>query len=80
MNMLRSKLYQRMIEQQQAEVASLKGEEKAIEWGSQIMSYVFCPYTLVKDARTGYEMSNVDKVMDGELDGFIFAYLKSLIK
>ncbi len=80
MNMLRSKLYQRMIEQQQAEVASLKGEEKAIEWGSQIMSYVFCPYTLVKDARTGYEMSNVDKVMDGELDGFIFSYLKSLIK
>ena len=80
MNMLRSKLYQRMIEQQQAEVASLKGEEKAIEWGSQIMSYVFCPYTLVKDARTGYEMTNVDKVMDGELDGFIFAYLKSLIK
>ena len=80
MNMLRSKLYQRMIEQQQAEVASLKGEEKAIEWGSQIMSYVFCPYTLVKDARTGYEMTNVEKVMDGELDGFIFAYLKSLIK
>ena len=79
MNMLRSKLYQRMIEAQQAQVASLKGEEKAIEWGSQIMSYVFCPYTLVKDARTGYEMSNVEKVMDGELDGFIFAYLKSLI-
>lgn len=79
MNMLRSKLYQRMIEEQQAQVASLKGEEKAIEWGSQIMSYVFCPYTLVKDARTGFEMTNVEKVMDGDLDGFIFAYLKSLI-
>ena len=79
MNMLRSKLYQRMIEEQQAQVASLKGEEKAIEWGSQIMSYVFCPYTLVKDNRTGYEMTNVEKVMDGDLDGFIFAYLKSLI-
>lgn len=80
MNMLRSKLYQKMIEQQAQEVANLKGDVKAIEWGSQIMSYVFCPYTLVKDLRTGYEQTNVDKVMDGDLDGFIFAYLKSLIQ
>lgn len=79
MNMLRSKLYQAMLEQKAQEVASLKGDVKAIEWGSQIMSYVFCPYTLVKDLRTNYEQTNVDKVMDGDLDGFIFAYLKSLI-
>ena len=53
-----------------------KGEMKKIEWGSQIRSYVFHPYSLVKDHRTGYETSNVDAVMDGELDGFITAYLQ----
>ena len=79
MNMLRSKLYQVMLEQQAQQVASLKGNVKSIEWGSQIMSYVFCPYTMVKDLRTNYEQTNVEKVMDGDLDGFIFAYLKSLI-
>lgn len=79
MNMLRSKLYQVMLEQQAQQVASLKGDVKSIEWGSQIMSYVFCPYTMVKDLRTNYEQTNVEKVMDGDLDGFIFAYLKSLI-
>lgn len=79
MNMLRSKLYQKMIEQQQEEVASLKTEDKLIEWGSQIRSYVFCPYTLVKDLRTGYSQTNVENVLNGDLDGFIFAYLKSLI-
>ena len=79
MNMLRSKLYQVMLEQQAQQVASLKGNVKSIEWGSQIMSYVFCPYTMVKDLRTNYEQTNVEKVMDGDLDGFIFTYLKSLI-
>lgn len=80
LNMLKSKLYQRMIEEQEAKLAEIRGEQKNIEWGSQIRSYVFCPYTMVKDHRTGYEMGSVQNVMDGELDGFIFSYLKSLIK
>ena len=79
MNMLKSKLYQRYIEEQEARMASIKGEQKKIEWGSQIRSYVFCPYTLVKDHRTNYSENNVDKVMNGEIDEFIYAYLKSLI-
>ena len=51
-----------------------------IEWGSQIRSYVFMPYTLVKDNRTGYETGNISAVMDGDLEGFIDAYLRSLVK
>ena len=80
MNMLKSKLYQRMIEEQEAKLAAIRGEQKNIEWGSQIRSYVFCPYTMVKDHRTGYEMGSVQNVMDGDLDGFIFSYLKSQIE
>lgn len=80
LNMLKSKLYQRMIEEQQEKLAAIKGEQKLIEWGSQIRSYVFCPYTLVKDHRTGYEQGNINAVMDGELDGFIDAYLKAQIQ
>ena len=57
----------------------LKGEQKAIEWGSQIRSYVFCPYTMVKDHRTGMEEGNVEKVMDGDIQEFLFSYLKSQI-
>lgn len=76
MNMLKSRLYQRLIEEQEEKMKEIKGEVKANEWGSQIRSYVFCPYTLVKDVRTGYEEGNVDKVMDGEIDEFIYAYLK----
>lgn len=79
LNMLKSKLYQQMIEKQQQEINAIKGEQKAIEWGSQIRSYVFCPYTMVKDLRTGYETADVDGVMDGDLDAFIFSYLKSQI-
>ena len=79
MNMLKSKLYQRYIEEQEAKLASIKGVQMANEWGSQIRNYVFCPYTLVKDVRTGYEENNVDKVMDGAIDEFIYAYLKSQI-
>jgi len=79
MNMLKSKLYQRMIEEQEAKIKAIKGEQKLIEWGSQIRSYVFCPYTLVKDHRTGYEEGNVNKVMNGEIDEFIYSYLKSQI-
>lgn len=75
--MLKSKLYQLMIEEQQAKINAIKGEQKAIEWGSQIRSYVFCPYTMVKDLRTNYETNDVDGVMDGDLDDFIFSYLKS---
>ena len=56
------------------------GEQKNIEWGSQIRSYVFCPYTLVKDNRTNYEESNVESVMDGNIEGFIYAYLEKLAK
>ena len=73
---LRSKLLERRIEEQRAEEAALKGETKKIEWGSQIRSYVFCPYTLVKDHRTGYEVGDVQSVMDGNIQGFIIDYLK----
>ena len=52
------------------------GEKKDIEWGSQIRSYVFCPYTLVKDNRTGYETSDVEGVMNGDIEGFLYAYLQ----
>ncbi len=76
---LKAKLYQKAIEDQENEKRALKGEQKKIEWGSQIRSYVFCPYTLVKDHRTNYEEGNVDKVMNGEINNFIFAYLKSQI-
>ena len=80
MNMLKSKLYQLEIEKQEAKLASIKGEQKAIEWGSQIRSYTFMPYTLVKDHRTGAEDGNIQKVMDGNIDEFIYAYLKAQIK
>ena len=55
---------------------SISGQLKKIEWGSQIRSYVFCPYTMVKDHRTGYETGNVQAVMDGDLEGFVNEYLK----
>jgi len=61
-------------------IEDLKGIQLEIAWGSQIRSYVFCPYTLVKDHRTNYEEINVDAVMDGELDGFINSYLSSVSK
>lgn len=73
---LRSKLIEKQIEERMAAEAALKGETKKIEWGSQIRSYVFCPYTLVKDHRTGYEMGDVQAVMDGDIQGFIIDYLK----
>ena len=63
----------------EAKLAEIKGEQKAIEWGSQIRSYVFHPYSLVKDVRTGYETTNVQGVMDGEIDDFIYAYLKKQV-
>ena len=76
---LRAKLVERQIADREAADAELKGEIKKIEWGSQIRSYVFCPYTLVKDHRTGYENTNVQAVMDGDIQGFIIDYLKKTI-
>ena len=80
LRVLKSRLYQNMIEEQEAKLAEIKGEVKANEWGSQIRSYVFHPYSMVKDHRTNHETSDVQGVMDGDLDGFIFAYLKTLIQ
>ena len=79
MVMLKSKLYQLMLEKQASELKELKGEQKEIAWGSQIRSYVLHPYSLVKDNRSNYESSNPKAVLDGDLDGFIYAYLKSTI-
>ena len=76
---LRAKLIERQIAEREAADAELKGEIKKIEWGSQIRSYVFCPYTLVKDHRTGFENTNVQAVMDGDIQGFIIDYLKKTI-
>lgn len=80
LRILKSRIYQRMIEEQEAKLAEIKGEQKLIEWGSQIRSYVFHPYSMVKDHRTSYETGNTQAVMDGDLDGFIYAYLKTLIQ
>ncbi|MGX8832868.1 peptide chain release factor 2 [Amedibacillus sp. YH-ame6] len=79
LRILKSRLYQVMIEEQEAKLAEIKGEVKANEWGSQIRSYVFHPYSMVKDHRTNYETSDTQGVMDGNLDNFVFAYLKTLI-
>lgn len=73
---LKAKLYILQKEEQQSKLAGIRGEQKLIEWGSQIRSYVFCPYTLVKDNRTGYETSDVHGVLDGNLNEFIKSYLK----
>ena len=77
MNMLRSKLVEIKEREHLDKIEDIKGVQKEIAWGSQIRSYVFMPYTMVKDHRTNYETGNVDAVMDGDLDGFIFAYLKT---
>lgn len=74
--MLRSKLYELEVTERENALNALKGEKKEIAWGSQIRNYVFQPYTLVKDTRTKYESGNVQAVMDGEIDGFVNAYLK----
>ncbi len=76
MKMLTSRLVEEKIKQQEAEIARLQGEQQEIGWGSQIRSYVFHPYTLVKDHRTNFEKGNVNAVMDGEIDEFINAWLK----
>lgn len=76
MKMLMSKLIEKRESERLEEAASIKGEMKKIEWGSQIRSYVFCPYTMVKDHRTGCETGNIEAVMNGEIDAFIIDYLK----
>ncbi len=73
--MLRSRLYQLRKEEEEAKRDAIEGTKKKIEWGSQIRSYVFHPYNMVKDHRTGVETSDVQGVMDGELDEFIRGYL-----
>jgi len=76
MKMLKSKLFDLKEKEHKDRIEDLKGEQMDIAWGSQIRSYVFCPYTLVKDSRTGYEVGNVQSVMDGNINGFINAFLK----
>jgi len=76
MKMLKSRLYQLELEKKESAIKNIVGEQKDIEWGSQIRSYVFCPYTMVKDNRTNYSESDVDGVMDGAIDGFIYSYLE----
>jgi peptide chain release factor 2 len=79
LKMLKSKLYQLEIERKEQELLEIRGEQKEIGWGSQIRSYVFHPYSMVKDHRTSAESGNVQAVMDGDLDQFIDAYLRSRI-
>jgi len=80
MNMLKGKLYLLEVEKRQNELNQIIGEKKNIEWGSQIRSYVFCPYTLVKDNRTNYEEVDVNAIMDGGIDNFIYAFLQNEAK
>lgn len=80
MRMLKSKLIDLKEKENKDTIEELKGIQKDIAWGSQIRSYVFCPYTLVKDHRTNFETGNISSVMDGELNGFMQEYLKSLLK
>ncbi len=79
-NLLKAKLYEQKERQKHDEMNKIVGEQKTIEWGSQIRSYVFCPYTMVKDHRTDYQEGDVYKVMDGHLDNFMYAYLESEAK
>jgi len=80
MKMLKSKLLDLKEKENKEKIEDLKGIQKDIAWGSQIRSYVFCPYTMVKDHRTNYEVGNVQGVMDGDLNGFMEAYLKMMVK
>ena len=80
MRMLKSKLLDLKEKEHKEKIEDLKGEQREIAWGSQIRSYVFCPYTLVKDHRTGYEVGNVDAVMNGDLNGFMISYLRKEVE
>ena len=76
MRILRARLLERKLQEQQAEQAALKGEHTSAEWGNQIRSYVLHPYTMVKDLRTGVETGNTRAVMDGAIDDFVEAFLR----
>jgi len=76
MKILAAKLAERAREERRAELAAIAGEQREVTWGSQIRSYVLQPYQLVKDLRTGHESGNVQAVLDGDLDGFMEAYLR----
>ena len=80
MRMLKSKLLELKEQENKERIEDLKGIQRDIAWGSQIRSYVFCPYTMVKDHRTDFEVGNVEAVMDGDIDGFIETYLKKQIR
>lgn len=80
MKMLKSKLLEIKEREHLEKIEDIKGVQKEIAWGSQIRSYVFMPYTMAKDHRTGFESGNINAVMDGDLDGFINAYLKAASK
>ena len=80
MKMLISKLMELKERENKEKIEDLKGVEREIAWGSQIRSYVFCPYTMVKDHRTNYETGNVEAVMNGDLNGFMESYLKQNTK
>ena len=77
MKMLKAKLIELAEQQQKEKIADIQGVQTENGWGNQIRSYVFQPYTMVKDLRTSYEMGNIQAVMDGDLNGFINAYLKA---
>jgi peptide chain release factor 2 len=77
LEVLKSRLYSKRLSEKREELKDIQGEQKSIEWGSQIRSYVFCPYTLVKDNRTNLEVNDVESVMNGDIDKFIYAYLKN---
>lgn len=77
MKMLKSKLFDLKEQEHKDKIEDLKGEQREIAWGSQIRSYVFCPYTMVKDHRTNYEVGNVQSVMDGEINEFMKSFLKN---
>lgn len=79
MKMLKSKLFDLKEQEHKEKIEDLKGEQREIAWGSQIRSYVFCPYTMVKDHRTNFEVGNVQGVMDGDLDGFMESFLKNIV-
>lgn len=80
MNILKSRIFMLKEQERQKELLQIRGEQKNIEWGSQIRSYVFCPYTMVKDHRSLYEVVDVNAVMDGDIDDLILAYLKWEVK
>ena len=80
MKMLKAKIYKLERQNREKMMNDIKGETTDNSWGNQIRSYVFCPYTLVKDHRTNFEVGNVQAVMDGKIDDFIYEYLKYLKK